>query len=464
MATSNMTAVFQHLREAVRPRDGTGMTDDQLLQCFVTERDEAAFATLVHRHGAVVWGVCRRVLRDYHDAEDAFQATFLVLVRKAASIASRELLANWLYGVAYNTALKAKAMTDKRQAREKQVAELPEPEAPPRDLAHDLQLLLDRELSRLPDKYRVVIVLCDLDGKTRKEAARQLGWPEGTVSGRLTKARMMLAKRLARHSLAVWAGSLAAVFAPSASASVPPSVTSSTIQAASLLATGQAAAAGVVSARVAALTEGVVKAMTMTKLKALVVVLLVATLLGSGVVLSSRTLGQEPKPQPAEKADAKVKPAVAAAPAAPAVPAAPVDEKAKAEEDAKKEKEKLQGTWKVVTVEEKGQSKEEEDAQVIFSGDEWTMKKGDQVFFKGKFKPDPSKDPKAIDMEIAESHKPGFEGKTALGIYSLDKDNKDSLKLCLEKPGGTERPKEFTAAADSNRLLMTLKREKKEEK
>src|SRR5262249_55553423 len=159
-------------------------------------RDEATLATLVRRHGPMVWGVCRRVLHNYHDAEDAFQATFLVLVRKAASIASPGLLANWLYGVAHQTALKARATAAKRRARERQVTEMPEPALSERPLWDDLQPLLEKELSRLPDKYRVAIVLCDLEGKTRKEASRQLGVPEGTLAARLARGRGMLAKRL----------------------------------------------------------------------------------------------------------------------------------------------------------------------------------------------------------------------------------------------------------------------------
>src|SRR5262245_51865366 len=129
MVTSTMSQVVQHLRKAVLLREPAGMTDGQLLQCFVALRDEAAFAALVRRHGPMVMGVCRRILRNGHDAEDAFQATFLVLVRKAGSIASRELLANWLYGVACNTALKARAATVKRRARERQMTDVPEPEA-----------------------------------------------------------------------------------------------------------------------------------------------------------------------------------------------------------------------------------------------------------------------------------------------------------------------------------------------
>jgi DNA-directed RNA polymerase specialized sigma24 family protein len=127
MATSPMSEVIRHFRSAALLRDGARVTDGQLLEGFLSRRDEAALAALVRRHAPMVWGVCRRVLRNHHDAEDAFQATFLVLVRKAASIASRELLANWLYGVAYQTARKARAIASRRGARERQVHEMPEP-------------------------------------------------------------------------------------------------------------------------------------------------------------------------------------------------------------------------------------------------------------------------------------------------------------------------------------------------
>ena len=243
MATDQMREIVQHLRRAALLQDGAGLTDGQLLGCFIEHRDEAAFATLVKRHGPMVWGVCRRILDNYHDAEDAFQATFLVLVRKAAAIVPREMIANWLYGVAHQTALKARQTAAKRKCREKQVTAMPEPAVSEQDLWHDLQPVLDHELSSLPTKYRVAVVLCDLEGKTRKEAARQLGLPEGTVASRLTRARTMLAKRLARHGLAVSGGALAVVLSQRvASACVPTSVVSSTIKAASLFAAGQTAA------------------------------------------------------------------------------------------------------------------------------------------------------------------------------------------------------------------------------
>jgi RNA polymerase sigma factor (sigma-70 family) len=276
-----MSEVMQHLRKLMLEQDGAGLTDGRLLEDYLSGRDEAALAALVRRHAPMVWGVCRRVLPNHHDAEDAFQATFLVFVRKATSITSRELLANWLYGVAHQTALKARATAARRRGRERQVTKMPEAVAE-QDLWHDLQPLLDQELSRLPERYRVVILLCDLESKTRKEAARELGLPEGTVASRLARARGMLARRLARHGLAVSGGALATVLAEHvASAGVPVSVVSSTIQASSLCGAGQAVK-GMISPQVAALTEGVLKTMSKTRFALAFVGFLVLGALGIG--------------------------------------------------------------------------------------------------------------------------------------------------------------------------------------
>jgi RNA polymerase sigma factor (sigma-70 family) len=285
MATSQVSDVIQQLRRTVLLRDAAGLSDGQLLEDYLSRRDEAALEALVGRHAPTVWGVCRRLL-GHHDAEDAFQATFLVLVRKASSIASREQLANWLYGVARQTALKARATAARRKEREKQVAEMPEPAAAERDLGDDW---LDHELSRLPDKYRVVIVLCDLGGKTRKEAARQLGLPGGTVASRLARARAMLAKRFSQRGVALSGGALAAV----PSACVSPSLVSSTTKAAGQFAAGHAVA---IPVKVVALTEGVLKTMLLSTLKKAAVALLVVLVLmaGAGAVISRTSAGEQP--------------------------------------------------------------------------------------------------------------------------------------------------------------------------
>jgi hypothetical protein len=213
------------------------------------------------------------------------------------------MVANWLYGVAYRTALKARSLAARRKKRERQVVEMPEPAVEEQDVWRDLQPLLDQELSRLPDKYRVPIVLCDLGGKTRKEAAQQLGWPEGTVAGRLATARQMLAKRLAQRGVVLSGGALAAVLWQNvASAGGPASVAASTIRAANLFAAGQAA--GVISVKVAALTEGVLKSMLLTKLKIATAMLLVLAVAVAGVGASGllhRTQAGEPAPKEADK-------------------------------------------------------------------------------------------------------------------------------------------------------------------
>src|SRR5262245_49362795 len=205
-----MLTVLQPLRRSTPQGDEPGRTDGQLLESFVASRDEAAFSALVRRHGPMVWGVCRRTLHNHHDAEDAFQATFLVLVRRAGSIVPREMVGNWLYGVARQTALNARAMAGRRKERETQAIEVPDPPAPTQPLWCDLRPLLDEELTQLPDRYRAVVVLCDLEGQSRSQAARQLGCPEGSVAGWLARARAMLAERLSQRGVALSAAALSA--------------------------------------------------------------------------------------------------------------------------------------------------------------------------------------------------------------------------------------------------------------
>jgi RNA polymerase sigma factor (sigma-70 family) len=260
-------------------------TDGELLEAFLSRKDEAAAAVLVRRHASMVWGVCRRLLRNHHEAEDAFQATFLVFARKVASIAPREMTGNWLYGVAYRTALKARATAAKQKTREKQVLDMPERQAVETESSQDIERLLDQELNRLPDNYRVAVVLCDLEGKTRKEAARQLGWPEGTVAGRLARARAMLAKRLAKQGVALSGVSLSALLSISvASATVPTPMLATTLQAVALVAAAKNLPVGMISAKVLSLTERVIKTMFLAKLKiATVMVVFLFASIGLGL-------------------------------------------------------------------------------------------------------------------------------------------------------------------------------------
>jgi RNA polymerase sigma factor (sigma-70 family) len=174
-------------------------TDCQLLKRFAGQRDQVAFAALVRRHGPMVLAVCRRVLCNAHDADDAFQATFLVLVRKAGAIARPELLANWLYGVAYRVAVKARANAARRSEHEKRAPVKAWVDPVVEATAREERSVLDAVLQHMPDQYRAPLVLCHLEGKTNAEAARMLGWPTGSISGRLARARELLRERLVRR-------------------------------------------------------------------------------------------------------------------------------------------------------------------------------------------------------------------------------------------------------------------------
>jgi RNA polymerase sigma factor (sigma-70 family) len=299
---AQISEVVRHLRRVVLRQDEAALSDAQLLARFLEQRDEAAVAALVRRHGPMVWGVCRRVLGNHHDAEDAFQATFLVLVRKAASIRQRATVGHWLYGVAHRTARKARTTRARRQLRERSGAVMPEPAATAPGLGSDLLPLFDQELTRLPDRYQTVIVLCDLEGKSATEVARQLGVPYGTVTSRLTRGRAVLAKRLARHGLPMTAGALATLLsAGAASACVPAAAVTHTLDVVTAVAVGQATTAGLISAPVAVLVEGVLKAMQTSKLKAALAICLVAVLAVGGTCgyQSLATAdGAPPKPAP----------------------------------------------------------------------------------------------------------------------------------------------------------------------
>jgi RNA polymerase sigma factor (sigma-70 family) len=278
---NGLPQVIEHLHDS-----GEGLTDGQLLARFVLARDEASFAALLHRHGPMVLAVCRRVLRDTHDAEDAFQASFLVLARKAAAVVRRESVGCWLYAVAYHTALAAARANARRRARERQVQEMPHREVAPAEQPEDevdWRPLLDRELNRLSEKCRAAVVLCALEGQSQRQAAMHLGVSLSTLASRLARARQLLAKRLTARGVALSCGALVLLLAKeTASAQVPPALANATARVA-VVATGKAALAGVISAPVAALTEGVLKAMFLNKLKNVALVVL-ALGLGAGIV------------------------------------------------------------------------------------------------------------------------------------------------------------------------------------
>jgi RNA polymerase sigma factor (sigma-70 family) len=277
---------------APRPRTQLALlADGQLLYRFAARGDQSAFAVLVQRHGPLVLGVCRRVLQHDQDTEDAFQAAFVVLARKAGSISKLGSVASWLYKVAYRIALRARADKARRRTQEQKA-----PQVPPRfaenalsDVVQaELRQVLDEEVSRLPEKYRAPILLCYLQGQTNEEAAELLRCPTGTVKIRLLRGREMLRKRLVRRGLALsLAGLLGEALVDMARAAVPQPLTRAAVE----------AATGNVSAPVASLADGALRRMCLAKLKVAAVVLVTLALACLADGLLSRASGATPAPQ-----------------------------------------------------------------------------------------------------------------------------------------------------------------------
>jgi RNA polymerase sigma factor (sigma-70 family) len=281
MPDTQLSPVLRHIHKLMGPRPGGEPNDADLLARFAAERDEAAFTALVERHGRMVLTVCRSILRQQQDAEDAFQATFLVLARRAGAVRWQASVGNWLYGVAYRVALKARAAAGRRRAQERRAGEMAEAKPDLEWAFRELESVLTEEVGRLPQKYRAAFVCCCLEGMSKPEAARHLGWKEGTVSGRLAEARKRLQERLVRRGLTLAAALCAGAVGTRAPAAVPGALARTTVRAALGLAAGQAAA---LPAQVAVLMEGVTRTMSKTKL-ATVLVLTAGLLTAAGTQL-----------------------------------------------------------------------------------------------------------------------------------------------------------------------------------
>jgi RNA polymerase sigma factor (sigma-70 family) len=328
MPTAQLEPIARFIRQAVHDT-AAGTPDAHLLACFAAQGDEDAFSALVHRHGPLVLGVCRRTLRDVHAADDAFQATFLLLARKAGSLSRPERLSSWLHGVACRVAARARAEGARRRARERLV--VPQQAVGPDDdlVWRDLRPVLYEEINRLPARQRDAVVLCYLEGQTNAEAATRLGCPRGSVATLLARARLRLRQRLTRRGLALPAV-LAGVWLTrqAQAASLPSELACSTVQTARLCAAGGLQASGLASVPAAVLAKGVARDMLMKKLKVSVAFLLVAVALagaGSGFT-AYRVAAEQPMPAktnpPPRRAHLGQEPAEAAP--RPAEPAAEV--------------------------------------------------------------------------------------------------------------------------------------------
>jgi RNA polymerase sigma factor (sigma-70 family) len=423
-----MASLFRKSGSLIPARYGEEVSDVQLMDRFVEQWDQAAFRDLVGRHGPMVLGVCRGILRDPHAAEDAFQATFLLLVRKAGSVRKRGSVGPWLYGVARRVALEARGATSKRQV---QVSARLDPEVPGVD-DHDLDDLerdelhaaLHEELGRLPEKYRAPLVLCYIEGLPHESVARQLGWPIGTVRVRIARGRDLMGARLIRRGLTPAAVLLALSLLPKTEAAVPARLVDATVRAAARVAAGEKEPRGDVPARVVDLERKVRKAMHLTTLRW-------ATALALGVAVTG----------------------VGVAGVAAAVPRAlaAADDAAKIKAELKK----FKGIWVDIYVEKGGEKEKQEklgEHFLEFDGETFTHSHDGHVEEKGTIKLDPSKNPKEIDLEFKQGNK---EGKTALGIYTWDGEN---LKLCFGEPGSGTRPTDFDAKPQ-DRFLVIVKRQ-----
>jgi RNA polymerase sigma factor (sigma-70 family) len=362
---------------------GDEPADDVLLERFTAQRDQAAFAALVQRHGPMVLGVCRRVLQHEQDAEDAFQAVFCVLARKAATIRRRTAVGSWLYGVASRIARKAKTLQIRRRMRTSPLPDVPAPDNPPEWEWRDLWPILDEEVNRLPEHYRQPFVLCQLEGKTTQEAAAELRCPPGTVSSRLTRARERLRARLTRRGLALSVATLAAVVSrQTATAAVPAELAQTAVQ------IGLGYSAGLpVAVHVADLANRFLKWQALTRWIKAAGLLMVVGLVA--VALFFLTQGR------------------------------------KSQTDLG-----LQGSWGSARVWFRGQEVPAVNLQMTFTGDRFSMRSDVFPPMSATVRVDANKDPKEIDLFYPDT------GVTDLGIYRLDGDR---LQLCINTEG-RERP------------------------
>ena len=411
----------------VRPSED--MADADLVDHFVRRNDQAAFAALLERHGPMVLGVCRRLLADTHEADDAFQATFLIFLQKARSLRDPASLGNWLYGVAYRVARRARTVAARWRAREREVPEMAAVDSSPDATWDELRPLLDKEIAQLPRKYQAPVVLCYLEGKTYTEAAQILGWAEGTVSGRLARARERLRSRLALRGLALSGALLPVLLSQKGTDIVSPALAAAIRKGALAAVTGQSAAAAF-SAKVAALAHGTLKALAISKLKVVLFVLGATCALGGGAAVVEWWLAAD-KPN--------------------------VLSSLHAWKDAfHRHLENLPGTWELISLEKEGRpvSAEEVDNLKIV----WIIQ-ADQIVMQSKdgqstakYSLDPSANPKRINLTLTSD--PQKQEQTLPGIYARPN---GTLRVCYD-PKGEVQPKKFETKADQTVLLMDFKK------
>jgi RNA polymerase sigma factor (sigma-70 family) len=433
MRHAALSSFVQILRRVAARHACDEQGDAEFLARFVRQGDEAAFEALVHRHGPMVWGVCRRLLTRTEDAEDAFQAAFVVLLRRAGSIRDGSLLGNWLYCVAYRVAVRARVREARRSAREKQ-GTLTEPAATSTETATDWQQLLHAEVFRLPEKYRRPIVMCYLNGQTNEEAAAALGWPMGTVKSRLRRARELLRVRLGRCGVCLAGAALTgALRAAHLDAAVPRPLMESTLAGAT---TGMTAG---ISPHAVTLSRGVMRSMFWNRCAIFGMALAALALLAAGTM---QLPNYGPSAMARDRAAGCPAPVAQTPPprAQPAPNAADQGNKNAGGNEAMK----IQGFWKLESWELDGQRKPAEAIKgmtlEINAKGEWHLSFGSGkatnhalVFI------DPAKKPAVMEVR-------GPQGKVRWSV--LYKVEGDTLTICHPAWPGPPAPKELQSSAE----------------
>jgi RNA polymerase sigma factor (sigma-70 family) len=407
------------MQDVAGPSSQSEPTDERLLRDYVASQDAGAFAAIMRRHGGMVSGVCRLVLGREQDVEDAFQATFLVLLRKAPSLSRPNLLGNWLYGVAYRISSKIRSANIRQRTREAPMVDLPAPDANDDTSWRDLRPVFDDELRRLPQRYRRPIVLFYLEGKSAGEVATALGLPRGTVLSQLARGREQLRIRLSRRNLALSVGVFASLLERTAScdAAVPDRLLDLGMQ------TLPASGAGV-SAQARLLAQQVLKDMLRRRLWTIGSPLFAALLAPWVGFLSYGPVRVPP------------------------VAVAPV---AVVQAEARSDLDGLQGDWQVVAVEQGGRVLPKDQfpfTSLKIRDDTIVHEGGPHHLLKARFRLHPEQQPKALDMESE-----GYHGDIYHAIYALEG---DTLTIC--RPDDATRPTEFASSPGSNVLLYTAKR------
>lgn len=440
MKATPKPSLLDQLRRRLGPPGGVE-SDAQLLARWQSQGDATALEALIWRHGAMVHAVCRRVLGHTQDAEDAFQACFLVFVRKASGIARGEAVGGWLHTVATRVALEARARKHERSRREEPLFDAAAPDRADRE-TFELRQLLDAELHGLPTRYRVPLVLCYLEGKSAEQAAAEIGCPRGTILSRLLRGRERLRQRLVRRGV-MFASSALLAQLNTADAGPPAALVRSAL--ARVAPAGQTTPA---PAAIESLTQGVLRTMRYERLRLTLLHAAAAVLavVAVGWTLQTGMAGPEPE-----------------APRALAV-ASPEPQLARGDDPKaalRKELDKFKGSWTTVEMDFDGaavpgdlagklrhtftEDKSTWEGSLFKAGNKWAFKDGSLDM---PYKIDPTRKPRQIDFDL--------NGKAVVGIYEF---NGDRLKLCFSYTG--ERPTTFSSKDKSGCCNCVMEREKK---